>query len=30
MSGDMEDRKVMAVMAIWWCCREETQGKVVE
>jgi len=28
--GGMEDRKVMAVMATWWCHRGETQGRVVE
>jgi len=28
--GGMEDRKVMAVMAVWWCHREEMQGRVVE
>jgi len=24
MSGGMEDRKVTAVMATWWCYRGET------
>jgi len=24
MSGGMEDREVIAVMAAWWCYREET------
>jgi len=23
MSGGMEDREMMAVMATWWCHREE-------
>jgi len=27
---DMENRKMMAIIAIWWCYREETQEKVVE
>jgi len=30
MSGGMKDREVMAVIAAWWCHREETQGRVVE
>jgi len=30
MSGGMEDREVTAVMAAWWCHREETQERVVE
>jgi len=28
--GGMEDKKVMAVMAAWWCHREEIQERVVE
>jgi len=28
--GGMEDRKVMAVIAIWWCHRREMQGRVIE
>jgi len=29
MSGDMKDRKVTAVIAIWWYHRGETQRRVV-
>jgi len=28
--GGIENRKVTAIMAAWWCHREETQGRVVE
>jgi len=30
MSRDMEDREMMAVVAIWWCHREGMQRRVVE
>jgi len=30
VSKGMEDREVMAVVAAWWCHREEIQGRVVE
>jgi len=28
--GGMEDRKVIAIMATWWCHRGEMRGRVVE
>jgi len=28
--GGMEDRKVMAVVAAWWCHRGEIQERVVK
>jgi len=30
MFRDIKDKEVMAVVAAWWCYREETQGRVVE
>jgi len=30
VSGGIEDKEVTAVVAIWWCHREEMQGRVVE
>jgi len=30
MSRGMKNREVIAVMAAWWCYREEMQGRVVE
>jgi len=30
ISGGMEDREVIAIMAIWWCYRGKTRGRVVE
>jgi len=30
MSRGMEDREVTAIVATWWCPKEETQGRVVE
>jgi len=30
MSRGMKDREVMAVVATWWCRREEMQERVVE
>jgi len=30
MFRDIKDKEVMAVVAAWWCYREETQERVVE
>jgi len=30
MSEGMKNRKMMAVMTVWWCSREETQERVIE
>ena len=30
ISRGMENREVIAVVAVWWCHREKMQGRVVE